>query len=87
MFPNLNPTFIMLIIGASLFVLMMFLPSLLELKKPRDAGPRLIGDYKFLANFQLKEMPIGNLEEKYSFDQTIIMRIVDVVNVLPNLEA
>jgi hypothetical protein len=81
MVPNPNPTFILLILGISTFIFIMFLPAFLELKKPKDAGPRMIGDYNFSAIF-----PITNLEEKHGFDQALVKKIVDVIGALPNLE-
>ena len=81
MLPNPSPTFIMLLLGTLVFILIMFLPALLELKKPRDAGPRMINDYSFSANF-----PIANLEEKQGLDQTLVTKIIDAISVLPNLE-
>ncbi len=34
--------FIVTLIGMALTILIMFLPTIIELRKPRDAGPRLI---------------------------------------------
>jgi hypothetical protein len=39
---NLIPLFINLIAPAAIIISLMFLPAIIELKKPRDAGPRLI---------------------------------------------
>lgn len=86
MLPNLNPTFIILILGIVIFIFVMFLPAFLELKKPKDAGPKMIMDYNFSANFAMKEIPITDLEETHGFDQTLVKRIIDAVSVLPNLE-
>jgi len=77
--PTPNP--IILVLGTAIFILLLFLPPLLELKKPKDAGPRMISDYSFSASF-----PIVNLEEKHGFDQALAKKIVDAISVLPNLE-
>jgi hypothetical protein len=91
MIPNLNPTtLMMLIFGVSTFIFIMFLPALLELKKPRDAGPRIIMDDVIIAQrFRAREIiPLANIEkEKFGLDQTIVKRITDIVSFLPNLEA
>jgi hypothetical protein len=91
MIPNLNPTtLMMLIFGVSTFILIMFLPALLELKKPRDAGPRIIMDDVIIAQrFRAREIfPLANIEkEKFGLDQTIVKRITDIVSFLPSLEA
>ena len=54
--PNSTPpTFALLIVTAALFFLMLFLPVILELKKPKDAGPRRIfeTDGKEIVGFSL----------------------------------
>jgi len=91
MIPNLNPpTLMMLIFGVSTFIFIMFLPALLELKKPRDAGRRIIMDDVIIAQrFRAREIfPLANIEkEKFGLNQTIVKRITDIVSFLPNLEA
>jgi hypothetical protein len=86
MLPNLALTFVIISLGVSIFIIIMLLPAFLELKKPKDAGPRMIKDYTFTANLVTKEILIVNLEEKQEFDQTLVKKIVDVINALPNLE-
>lgn len=88
MFPNPTPTtFIMLILGVSTFIFIMLLPALLELKRPKDAGPRMIADDTNFTQPKIRNMPIVNVEEEQGFDQILIKRIADVIAVLPNLEA
>jgi hypothetical protein len=91
MIPNLNPTtLMMLIFGVSTFIFIMFLPALLELKKPRDAGPRITMDDVIIAQrFRDREIiRLANIEkEKFGLDQTIVKRITNIVSFLPNLEA
>lgn len=83
MVPNPNPTtFIMLILGLSIFILIMLLPVLLELKKPKDAGPRIIMD-NIIAIPQLQPI-IG--EENLILDQTLHPKIAEILAVLPNIE-
>jgi len=87
MIPNPTPTtFIMLMLGVLTFIFIMLLPALLELKRPKDAGPRIIADD---ANFtQLKiSMPLVNVEEEQRFDQVLVKKIANIIAVLPNLEA
>ncbi|MDW8023127.1 MAG: hypothetical protein RMJ15_05265 [Nitrososphaerota archaeon] len=38
----MNPIPIMISIGVLTFILVMFLPAIIELKKPKDPGPRMI---------------------------------------------
>ena len=89
MVPNLNPTaFIMLILGVSTFILIMLLPALLELKRPKDAGPRAIMDNASTVQSQIREKTIliVNVEEEQRFDQALIKKIADIIAVLPSLE-
>jgi hypothetical protein len=86
MLPNPTLTFTILGLGVLIFILIMLLPALFELKMPRDAGPRMIKDYNFPANLAIKEILIADLEEKHGFDQILVKNMVDAINVLPNLE-
>ena len=85
--PNLTPTIIMLILGVSTFILTMLLPALLELKRPRDAGPRAIMDNVSAIQSQMGEtILIANVEEEQGFDQALVEKIADIIAVLPSLE-
>jgi hypothetical protein len=87
MIPNPTPTtFIMLILGVSTFIFIMLLPAILELKRPKDAGPRMITDDAHFTHPKIRNMPIANVEEEQGFDQILIKRIADIIAVLPNLE-
>ncbi|MEM3526685.1 MAG: hypothetical protein QXV37_04645 [Candidatus Jordarchaeaceae archaeon] len=88
MIPNLT-ALIMLIFGVSVFIFVMLLPALIELKKPRDAGPRIImGDAIAISSFQTQAViPLLNMEEeKLELDETIINKIAHIIAFLPNLE-
>ena len=86
----LNPTpmmFITLIFGVLTFIFMMILPALLELKKPKDAGPRTIMDSIPIGQSLVGETTlIVNMEDDYEFDELLMKKVVDVIAVLPNLE-
>jgi hypothetical protein len=86
---NPNPAiFIMLILGVFIFMLIMLLPALLELKKPKDTGPRVIMDNTLLVQPQTKKTTLMvNLEEEQKFDERLVKKIADVISVLPNLES
>jgi hypothetical protein len=84
MVPNPNPmTFIVLILGVSTFILIMLLPAFLELKKPRDAGPRTIMN-NIIA---IPQLPTIMEDEKLILDPTLYQKIAEILVVLPNLEA
>jgi len=81
-------TFIMLIFGVSTFIFIMFLPALLELKKHKDAGPRLIMNDAPVMQPKMREtVLIVNVEEEHGFDQMLGRKMADVMAVLPNIEA
>jgi len=87
MIPNPTPTtFIMLMLGVSTFIFIMLLPALLELKRPKDAGPRIIVDDAHFTQLKIRSMPIVNVEEEQRFDQVLVKKIADIIAVLPNLE-
>ena len=85
-----NPTaFVLLLFGVALFTFVMLLPALLELKRPRDAGPRIIMNDAIILEYlrKGKVMPLQSIEEeRFGLDQTIVKKIADVIAVLPNLE-
>ena len=84
MFPTPNPmTFIVLILGVSIFILIMLLPAFLELKKPRDAGPRTIMNNIIL----IPQLPVIMEDEKIVLDQALRQKIASIIAFLPNLEA
>ncbi len=88
MVPNPTPTTsIMLILGVSTFIFIMLLPVLLELKRPRDAGPRAIMDNINAMQSQMrKTLLIIDVEEGQAFDKGHIKKIMDIIAFLPNLE-
>jgi hypothetical protein len=84
--PNPTLTFIILGLGVLIFVLILLLPALFELKMPKDAGPRMIRDPSSPINLAMREIPVENIEEKLEFNQILMKNIVDAISVLPNLE-
>jgi len=88
MSPNPTPTtLITLCFGVSVFIFIMFLPALLELKKPKDAGPRRIMDDAYTIQPKMVgTIVIVNLEEEHRFDQKLVEKIMNIIAVLPNLE-
>jgi hypothetical protein len=79
-------TFVSLFFGVSALILIMFLPALLELKKPRDAGPRNITENN---SNPMDLLPLQSIEreEKHRLDNEITKRIVEIIAALPNLES
>jgi hypothetical protein len=87
MFEDLGITwFVMMVFGAIIFILIMFVPALLELKKPKDAGPRKIMDEDCESELGKQLVSLGRMEEEVKPDQVIIRKLADIIGVLPNLE-
>jgi hypothetical protein len=88
MIPNLISTIAILAFGVPILILLMLLPAIVELKKPKDEGPRIIMDNISEVQIQIMRMtPIVNIENEQRFDSAIIQPLAKIIAVLPNLEA
>ena len=82
---QLNGTFIVL--GTPALIIVVFLPSLLELKRPQDRGPRIImEDFHVGLGGPLGIATIVNIEEEHRFDRSLLPRLLNAIEVLPCLE-
>jgi hypothetical protein len=63
--------------------------ALIELKRPRDAGPRIMGDVVAASRFQTRAVItlLSIEEEKFGLDKTVVKKIADIIAFLPDLEA
>ncbi len=87
MIPNPTSIIAVLVLGISILTLIMLLPAFLELKKPKDAGPRRIMDN--IPGVQVGMMcaiPLASIEEEQKFDKALIRPLANVLRILPNLE-
>jgi hypothetical protein len=81
-------TLVTLFLGVLIFILIMLLPALIELKIPKDAGPRMIMENP-TALQKIQTAPriqIQNMEKEFVFDRTIVKKIAEAIAILPNLE-
>jgi hypothetical protein len=86
MIPNLTPIIIM-IITTPVLILIMFLPAFIELKKPKDGGPRMITAEIPKVNLRIAHfIPIANIEDEQKFDNSLIQTMAKMIAVLPSLE-
>jgi hypothetical protein len=87
MIPNPTPIIAILVLGIPILILIMLLPALHELKRPKDEGPRMIMDNISEVQIQIMRMfPIVDIESEQRFDSTIIQPLAKIIRVLPNLE-
>jgi hypothetical protein len=75
-----------------ILILLFFLPTLIEVKKPKDSGPRRILEKEifginhltFLGN-SLDILP--NLEDEYFMKQKVsLIELIDILWLIPNIE-
>lgn len=72
-----------MIVATPSLILIMFLPALIELKKPKDEGPRVIPNMNMSMTYFI---PIANIEEEQKFDSSLIQTIAKIIMVLPSVE-
>jgi hypothetical protein len=89
MIPNLT-AIILLIVATPMLILAVFLPTIIELKKPKDRGPRVImAEFPEAQAHRSRIIPtlsIISVEEEQKFDRSLIQSIARVIEVLPSLE-
>jgi hypothetical protein len=87
MIPNLTLIIALLILGTPILILIMFLPAILELRKPKDGGPRMIMDGVLEVRMQLAgAVPLVNIEEEKRFDSSLLRPLAKIIEALPSLE-
>jgi hypothetical protein len=78
---------IALFLGILIPVFLLFLPALIELKKPRDSGPRIIEenmpDFLFRPTWLTG---IVAIEEEQKLDSMFVMSLTKIIGFLPNME-
>ncbi|MEM2911990.1 MAG: hypothetical protein QXM52_07535 [Candidatus Bathyarchaeia archaeon] len=77
-----------LFIAVLAFIIVMLLPAIIELKKPKDAGPRII--LEDMLSLQIlsvsPEIPLLDFDDEVELNQKIIERMAKVLAILPKLE-
>ena len=88
MIVDANSIFTVSMLCAPFLLIFMLLPTLLELKKPKDAGPRLIMAKVSISVLtqEIKINSIIDIEEKCQLDTKLLPLISRAFNVLPDLE-
>lgn len=78
---------IALFLGILIPVFLLFLPALIELKKPRDNGPRIIEEN--MPDFQFQQTWLAGIvaiEEEQKLDSMFVLSLTKIIGFLPNLE-
>jgi len=70
---------IILVHGMLAFILIMLLPAFPEIKRPKDAGPRMIAGCSLDAWLRMGEMLILNMEKEERCDQIIVTRLTAIL--------
>jgi len=87
MIPNLTSIITILIVATPILILITFLPTFLELKKPKDGGPRMImRSIPEVKTRTVHAIHIANIEKEQKFDISLIQTMAKIIEVLPNLE-
>ncbi len=86
MIPDANSLIATLIATTAIIIVLFFLPALIELKKPQDAGPRLINDNIPKISISSLRVPITDIEEEQKFTYQSTIEIADSLYALQNLE-
>jgi hypothetical protein len=87
MITDFSSLFIISSIGAPVLILLMFLPTIVELRKPVDSGPRLIlPAYSAVLSQKSIISSIVDVEGHHELDFILLPLVAKAVGVLPNLE-
>ncbi len=70
------------------FIMVMLLPAIIELKKPKDAGPRImLEDMISLQSLSVSpDIPLLDFDDEVELNQKIIEKMAKVLAILPKLE-
>ncbi len=86
MIQNQNSLIATLIAATAITIVLFFLPALIELKKPKDAGPRLISDNTPKIRISALKVLITDIEEEQKFTYQSTTKTADSLYILLNLE-
>jgi hypothetical protein len=87
MLTNLSLVIAILGFGTPLLMLFVFLPAIIELRNPKDCGPRMIASR--VPNVGLAAGPLdylANIEEDQNFANSVFHALMKILEFLPNLE-
>jgi hypothetical protein len=81
-----NPLVTSLATAIAMIIILFFLPAIIELKKPKDAGPRIINDNPAKITLSVLKIPIINIEETQKLPYQPTIRNAAFLYAIPNIE-
>jgi hypothetical protein len=83
--------FLLMALVGPLLLLVMLLPTFVELRRPRDAGPRFVSSgvppVKFTLCNKAGQSQLLDIDFRYELDFLLLPLVENAVNFLPNLDA
>ena len=81
-----NMLFTSLAAAIAMIIILFFLPAIIELKKPKDAGPRIINDNPAKITLGMLKIPIIDIEEGQKLTYQFTTKNAVFLNTIPNIE-
>jgi len=81
-----NTLVISLAAATAMTIVLFFLPAIIELKKPKDAGPRIIKDNPAKITLGMLKIPIIDIEEKQMLTYQAIIENAAFLYNIPDME-
>jgi hypothetical protein len=70
----------------AMIIILFFLPAIIELKKPKDAGPRIIIDNPAKITLGMLKIAIIDIEEGQKLTYQSTMKNAAFLYIIPNIE-
>jgi hypothetical protein len=87
MIQSILPLIATLAISVFLSFTLLFLPAIVELRKPRDAGPRFMTDSFSQIHLSTLKTSLLDIEDGSKFDSQLASKIWGSLSFISNLEA
>jgi hypothetical protein len=75
-----------LAVAIAMIIILFFLPAIIELKRPKDAGPRIISDNPAKITLSMLKIPIIDIEERQKLNYQSAIRNAAFLYNIPNIE-
>jgi hypothetical protein len=70
----------------AMIIILFFLPAIIELKRPKDAGPRIINDNPAKMTLGMLKIPIIDIEEGQRLTYQSAIKNAAFLYTIPNIE-